>query len=121
MIKKTITKSYKSFKYVKNGFKAIWKEQFFFKIEVACAVIVIIIAFYFQASFEEWIFSIISISMVLTAEIINTAIEELCNKIEPNHHPHIGKIKDISVTFVLVTMIAAFTITVLIFIHHFTQ
>lgn len=119
MIKKTITKSYKSFGYVANGLKAVWTEQFFFKIEIFCAILVIVTAFYFNASFEEWVFSIISISMVLTAEIINTAIEELCNKIEPNQHPHIGKIKDISVTFVLVTMIAAFTITVLIFIHHF--
>lgn len=99
--------------------KDVWNEQFYFKIEVLCAVVVTVTAFYFKSSFEESVFLIIAITMVLTAEVINTAIEELCNKVEPNHHPHIGKIKDISVTFVFVTIVGAFLIGALVFFHHF--
>lgn len=112
-------KSLKSFGYVLNGIKTVWKEQFYFKIEIFCAILVLIVAIYFKASFEEAVFSTIAVTMVLAAEIINTAIEELCNKVEPNQHPHIAKIKDISVTLVFVTIIGALSITILIFLHHF--
>ncbi len=114
-----IKKSYNSFKYVGNGLKSVWKEQCYFKLEVFCAIVVIAVLIYFQASFEEVSFCVIAITMVLATEIINTAIEELCNKIEPNQHPHIGKIKDISVTFVFMAIVGALAIGVLVFVHHF--
>ena len=57
--------------------------------------------------------------MVLSAEILNTAVEDLCNKIEPNQDNAIGKIKDVVAAFVLVAVIGAIFLVVMTFANHF--
>ena len=73
----------------------------------------------FHFSFIETAFCVIAIIIVLCAEIINTAIEDLCNKVEPNQDPVIGKIKDIMATFVLLSVIGAVVLGYLVFRYHF--
>lgn len=116
---KTITKSYKSFFYAVNGLKTTWREEHNFRVEVFCAIIVLAAALYFNFSFIEWALIILSITIVLTCEIINTAIEDLCNKIEPNQNPTIGKIKDTMAAFVFISSLGTLVLGILIFLHHF--
>ncbi|MEI6479125.1 MAG: diacylglycerol kinase [bacterium] len=52
---------------------------------------------------------------------MNTAIEDLCNKVEPEHDPAIGKIKDTMAAFVFVSSIGVSILGILIFAHHFIQ
>ncbi len=60
------------------------------------ALIFIIAGFFFDISKTEWIFQILAICLVLTAESLNTAIEKIADFIHPNHNKKIGFIKDIS-------------------------
>lgn len=48
-------------------------------------------------------------------EIVNTAIEDICNKIEPNQNPVIGKIKDTMAGYVLVSSVAALIAGIILF------
>ncbi|MFA6463507.1 MAG: diacylglycerol kinase family protein [Candidatus Paceibacterota bacterium] len=118
-MKKTITKSYRSVGYATNGLKIVWNEEHNFRIAVFCSLFVLFFAFYFNFSFEEFVFCIIAITLVLSSEIINTAIEDLCNKVEPDQHPLIKKIKDTSATFVFISSFGALMMGILVFIHHF--
>lgn len=49
----------------------------------------------------EWAIIIGCIGLVLSLEIVNTALEELVDLVEPNYHPKAGKIKDIAAGSVL--------------------
>lgn len=110
----------KSFKYAVRGLTTTWKEEQNFKIEVFIGFIVLFYAFYFSFTFTEIVFCLIAVVMVLVAEIINTIVEDLCNKIQPNQDPVIEKIKDMSAAFVLVTVAGSIGVGLLVLVNHFT-
>jgi diacylglycerol kinase (ATP) len=57
-------------------------------------------------------------ALLLAVETLNTAIEMLCNYIQPQHDPKIGKIKDVSAGATAVTEIgAAIIVAVLLWPH----
>lgn len=114
-----IQKTFNSFGFAWNGLKTVWREERNFRIETVFAILVLFLVFYFKFSFIESSLCVVAIIMVLSAEILNTAVEDLCNKVEPNHDPIIGKIKDIMGGFVLVSVIGACIIAVLVSYHHF--
>jgi len=109
----------KSFGWAINGIKTVWREEINFRLECFIALAVIILAFILNFSFSELLAVMISVVLVLTAEIINTAVEDLCNKIEPNQDPLIGKIKDTMAAFVLFISFGTVVIGLLVFCHHF--
>ncbi len=114
-----LQKTSNSFGYAWRGLRTTWDEEYNFRIETVVSVLVIFCIFFFHFSFVEAVVCILSIMMVLTAEIINTAIEDVCDKIEPAYDTVIGKIKDTTSAFVLVSCFGAFVLGVLVFWHHF--
>ncbi len=114
-----LRKSLHSVKYAWNGLIITWKEEHNFRIEILSALAVVFCIFFFHFSFIEVSLCVFSIVLVLSSEIINTAIEDLCNKIEPAQDPIIGKIKDTIAAFVFVSMFGAFIIACIVFSHHF--
>ena len=114
-----ITKVFHSFLFAWRGLLTVWNEEHNFRIEIVVALLVIFSIFYFQFSFIEAVLCIIAMTIVLSAEIINTVIEDLCNKVEPHHDQIIAKIKDTSGAFVLVSVLGAIIVGLLVFYHHF--
>ena len=113
-----MTKLIQSFRWAINGLKTVWQEEVNFRIEVAIAIAVVVGGVYLQFSKLEWAFIIISICAVLSAEIVNTVIEDLCNKVEPNTDPIIGKIKDMMGGVVLIVCVTSVIIGVMVFTNH---
>ncbi len=109
----------KSFVYAINGLKTVWKEERNFRLEAAAALLVAVLAYYFNFSYIESALVILAIILVLGAEIINTAVEDLCNKIEPNEDSAIGKIKDTMAAFTLVFALGAVILAVFAVLLHF--
>ena len=58
----------------------------------------------------------LAIGLVITSEIINSAIENISDFISPEKHDLIKKIKDLSAAGVLISAITAFVIGLIIFI-----
>lgn len=106
----------KSFGWAKNGIRTVMKEERNFRIQIIIAVLVVLAAIIKGINGIDWALLIIAIAMVLGAEILNTAVEDTCNKIEPNTDPTIGKIKDIMAGFVLVSSVAATLIGLIVFL-----
>ena len=102
-----------------NGLKTTWKEEQNFRIEILIGAIVVFCILFFKFSLVETLFSVVAITIVLISEIINTAVEDLCNKVQPEHDPVIGKIKDTMAAFVLVSSLGAGIVGVLVFYSHF--
>lgn len=116
-----MTKWYKSFGWARNGLATVWKEETNFRLEIFAAAILTALAFYYKFSLIEWVVVIAIITIVLTGEVVNTVIEDLCNKIEPKQDPAIGKIKDMAAGFVLLTSLGAGTMGALLIISHFLR
>lgn len=105
-----------------NSFKAAFtglyeglKSQWNFKFHLLAACVVIALGFYFEVSKMEWCVLLLCCALVISLELINTAIELLCDFIEPSKNEKIRIIKDISAAGVLVSAIIALIIGILIF------
>lgn len=59
-----------------------------------------------------WAMAILTVGMVLMAELLNAALETLADHLHPEQHPEIGAAKDIAAGAVLVAAIAATMVAV---------
>lgn len=99
-----------------NGiFQAIKLEKNI-KIHLFVAILVIISGLLFNISLIEWNFIILSIALVLAAEVFNTSIENLCDFVEPKFNEKIGLIKDLAAGAVLILSLASLIVGLIIFI-----
>ena len=63
----------------------------------------------------EWLAVSLAIALVWTAEILNTALEALCDVVSPEHHPGVKEVKDIAAGAVLVSAVGALIVAILVF------
>lgn len=117
-IKKSHNLIIKSFKHAINGVKHVFKNERNFRLHILSSVLVLILAFYFDCDLIEFAFLTIIIAIVLVSEMINSAIEYTWDKLEPNHHPVVGVIKDTMAGSVLIASISAFIIGIIIVLRH---
>lgn len=108
----------KNIKWAIDGFLFVWREEFMFRIETGLGAVSLFLGWYVRLSLLEWALLTACIIMVLGAEMVNTAIEDLCNKVEPRSDPLIGKIKDIMAGFVLLVSLGALIVGILLFSAH---
>jgi diacylglycerol kinase (ATP) len=72
-------------------------------------------AFLLRISAGDWCWIVLAISIVWTAEALNTAFEFLADAASPEFHPLVRDAKDVAAGAVLLTAIAAAIIGVNIF------
>jgi len=105
-----------SFKYAFQGMSTAFKTQLNFRIELLAAVLVIAAGLWLQISSTEWLVVVLNISIVLSLELINTAIESACDLFSKDYNPAIKFIKDIAAAAVLIAAIAAAACGIIIFL-----
>lgn len=108
----------KSFGYAISGIFTAFKMNLNLKIHLVIAVLVIIAGFLFNLSPIEFILVIVLISLVFSAEMINSALEEVVNLLVQEHSIEAKIAKDVSAGMVLVVSIAAFICGLIIFLPH---
>ena len=82
---------------------------------LAASVFVIAAGFLFSISKMEWLVLLITITLVIGAELINTAIEYAVDLATEEIHPLAKAAKDIAAGAVLVTAVFAVIIGIIIF------
>jgi len=102
-----------------NGWSLFLKEGVHPKIHLFAAVAVIILGFSFKITGVEWLFIIIAITLVMAAEMMNSAMEKLCDVLHPEQHPTIKFVKDVAAGAVLLAAFAALAIGLIIFLPKF--
>ncbi len=105
---------FKSFKYAIKGIQLSLKERNM-KIHWLCAFAVVLLGLFLEVTLTEWCVVLICIGIVLSLEMINTAIEHLVDLVEPNRNPKAGAIKDVAAGAVLVFSIISALIGIMIF------
>ncbi len=105
----------KSFKYAFNGLKVLFKEEHNARIHMIIAILAIIAGFLLDISAGEWLAVCILVGLIFSMEIINSAIETICDFISPDWHASIKKIKDLMAAAVLITAIISVICGIIIF------
>ena len=106
----------KSVGYAFKGAVLLLKTEASIKIQFSIAIIVTIAGFYFNISTNEWIVQILAIGLVMSAEGMNTAIEEIANFIHPERHEKIGLIKDIAAGAVFIASVFSSIVGLIIYL-----
>ena len=104
-----------------QGWASFFRKEANGQIQLFIAVMVIICGFALRVSITEWMILLSCIGVVVSLEMINSAIEKICDHIHPHFHPVIGTIKDIAAGAVLWAAIIAAIIGLLIFIPRLIQ
>ncbi|MCD7894176.1 MAG: diacylglycerol kinase family protein [Erysipelotrichaceae bacterium] len=108
----------KSFQYAFEGILTCIKKERNIKIHLVMMVLVIICGFIFSLTKIEWMICILLFALVISLEILNTAIEAIVDLCSPSYHPLAKIAKDCGAGAVLVSAIAAAIIGLMIFIPH---
>jgi len=109
----------KSIRHAFRGIMLTSKEEHNFQFQLIIALFLIIMMAISDFSAIEITIIIFTITLVLMSEILNTAIENLLDKLHPNHDKTVGKIKDMSAGFVLIASIGSLIIGIIISVSHF--
>lgn len=86
------------------------------KIHLAITLVVVGAGLWLRLGPLEWVVLVLTISLVLALEMINTALEALCDATVTAYHPLVGIAKDVAAGAVLVTAIGAVGVGLLIFV-----
>ena len=103
-----------SFRYAFAGLWVLLKTQRNAQIHLLATILVVGIGCFFGIQRDEWCWLIIAIMSVWVAEAFNTALEFLADALHPEHHPLVGKAKDLAAGAVLLAAIGSLLIGVLI-------
>lgn len=105
-----------SFKYAFKGIASALLSERNMKIHVTIMALVIIFGIIFNISVVEWFVCIICFAIVISAEIFNTALEQMVDIAMPQKDPRAKFVKDVAAGGVLVMAIASAVIGLIIFV-----
>ncbi len=107
---------YKSLGYAINGIKTcIFKERNI-KIHILVMICVIVCGFIFQITYVEWMLCFLLFALVISLELVNTAIEAVVDLCSPEYHDLAKVAKDTAAGAVLISALFAAVIGLMIFV-----
>ena len=110
-----------SFKYASSGIKLCIKDEQNMLLHLTMATLVIISGFILKISKIEWIICVILIGIVMMMELLNTAIENVCDAVTDRENKYIKIAKDTAAGSVLIISIVSAIIGLMIFIPRFME
>lgn len=106
---------HKSFLNAFRGVFLMMKSERNFQIELLAFLINLSLIIYLKLSTIDVILILIVCFGVLVAEIFNTAIEKICDMIQPEFDKRIGFIKDIAAGAVILTAVLSAVVGILVY------
>lgn len=106
----------KSFADALNGILYAIRSEKHMKFHLLATILVVAAGWFFDISFTEWCAIILCIGGVITAEVFNTAFEQLVNLVSPQYNVIAGRVKDLAAGAVLVFSIAALLVGLIVFV-----
>ncbi|EMI16809.1 undecaprenol kinase [Rhodopirellula maiorica SM1] len=90
------------------------RDQSSLQVHAVAAITVLTLAAYLQFDWWRWAVLVLAITVVIAAELMNTAIERLVRVLHAQRHPEIGDALDTAASAVLVTAIGATVVGVIV-------
>jgi diacylglycerol kinase (ATP) len=103
----------KSFVYAGRGIRWLAQDEHNAWLHLAASATVIVAGFALDISLDDWRWLVSAIAFVWVTEAMNTAVEELCDRVSPQFDEAIGRVKDLAAGAVLAASLAAAVIGLL--------
>lgn len=110
---------YKSLFYSIKGVLWMLKSERNFQLEVLALIINLFLIVYFKLNSIDTALILMVCFFVLITETLNTAIEKVCDFLEPNYNQKIGLIKDIAAGAVILATLLSIIVGILIYSKYF--
>ncbi len=107
-----------SFRHAGRGLAWALSSQANLRVHFVAAAVVLIAALVLGFSVIEFVGLVLCFTVVVAAELFNTTLEVLIDYAWPEHHPMIGRAKDVAAAAVLVAAAGAAIVDVLLFARH---
>src|SRR6478735_6308269 len=104
-----------------QGMKQFFSRDRNGQIQIVIGITAIILGFTVSLTSFQWLFVLFCIGLVISLEMINSAIERFCDLVTTDFHPGIKVIKDVAAGAVLVASITSLVIGLIIFIPALVQ
>lgn len=108
----------KSLSCATRGFLYALKNEKNFQNELAVAILVIGMMWYFDVTRTETVALVLVIASVLILELLNTIMERVVDILKPRVHPYARLIKDLMAAVVLISAIFAIVVGLIIFLPY---
>ena len=112
----SLKKRSKSALYALNGLRVLFLEEHNSRIHIAIVIVVVTAGFLLKISNTEWLVVCILIALVFSLEIINSAIENICDYISPQWNEVIKKVTDLAAAAVFVSSVISVICVAIIFL-----
>ena len=103
-----------AFGFALRGIAYAWRSQRNVRIQAAVAVAVVLVGAWLRVGALEWALLIMAMAMVLTAELLNTAIEAVVDLVSPQTNPLAGAAKDACAAGVVVAVVGSVLLGLLV-------
>ncbi|MFN3916693.1 MAG: diacylglycerol kinase family protein [Flavobacteriales bacterium] len=104
-----------AFKYALQGVLKALQAEFHLKVHFFATFLLTGAGFYFNVSSLEWAVLLICIGVVISLEMMNSAIEKLSDKVDSTVSEKIAYVKDVAAGAVLVFSLISTAVAVIIF------
>ncbi|MDT3403892.1 diacylglycerol kinase family protein [Mucilaginibacter terrae] len=109
-------KVFRSFGYAFKGIGSAVASQLNIKVHLWVTLVTIVLGVTLGLSLNEWLWIGLCIALVLSGEMMNTAIELLTDLVSPEYNVKAGQVKDIAAGAVLILAIFAVVTGFVIFV-----
>jgi diacylglycerol kinase len=111
----------RSFSYAKAGAEHALRTQRNIWIHLLAALLVLAAALWLKVSLVELALLVVTITLVIVTEMVNTAIEVVVDHLSPEFREEAGVIKNVAAGAVLLAAVGAIAVGGLVFIPRFCQ
>lgn len=108
----------RSLRFAANGIYHFFRRERNGQIQGVIALLVIVAGVFLGVSRIEWLALLICTGLVISLEMLNSAIERICNMYTTEFHPAIKIIKDVAAAAVLWAAIVSLVIGVIVFVPY---
>ena len=112
---------FNSIKYSIEGLGAAYKTEQSLILHAFVYILAIILGFVFHISGVKWCALIISLTVILTSELINTAIETIVDMVTEEYHPLAKIAKDCASAASFVISLATAAVALIIFVPYIIE
>lgn len=108
-----------SFRYALKGLRYVFQHEQSFRIQLVATIVVLGLVVALDVSRRDTVLLFLVIGLVLTLEILNSAVEVIVDLLKPRMHPYAQVIKDLMAAAVLLASFVALLIGVFVFVPYF--
>lgn len=110
---------FSALRYSLQGLRAAIRYEAAFRQELALAILMVPAAFWLGRSLLEIVLLILTVVLVLVAELMNSAIEALADALSVEMHPLLGRAKDLGSAAVMLLLIFTALVWVAVAVDRF--